>query len=451
MHQQILTSRRRFIEVGSLLFGGLGLTELLRLRAQTAEKSGKPELDTAVILLWLEGGPSHMETYDLKPNAPREYRGEFLPIKTNVPGMDVCELMPLHAGFADRMSIIRSISHKVTDHPGAAGRVLTGRRPKNISAIHSEHPTFDSIVGKLREGQARSGIPHFVSNKSALKGGGAAYLGPTCAPFVVDKDPADPDFTVQNLSLDEKFGRRLDDRLSVLKGLDRLRRDVDASKQITAGDRFQQRAIEMLSSTATRDAFDLAREPSQTRDRYGRNTAGQGALLARRLVEAGCSMVTLDWGNVSRKYGTWDDHGDGHHIFKAMRDRLPKFDRALTALIEDLYQRGLNKRVLLVVTGEFGRTPKVNMGRAAKPIWPGRDHWPAAMSVMVSGGGMRMGQVIGSTNSKGEHPLERPLSPNDLLATIYRFLGIKPEASFANQRGRPMPILPYGKVIHELM
>ena len=442
--------RRGFLQAGSLLLGGLGLTDLLRMRAH-AEADGHQPADTAVILLWLEGGPSHMETYDMKPDAPSEYRGEFSPIATRVPGMDVCELMPRHPEFADRMTFIRSITHEIADHPGGAGRFLSGRTSKNISAFLGDNPTFDVVVGKVREQNSHTGIPQFVSNKPYLKGGGTAYLGPTAQPFVID-DPSDPNFEVANLEVDRSLQSRLDDRLQILNAFDRMRRGLESDQQLSAQSRFHQRAVEMLSSTAARDAFDLSREPNSVRDRYGRTTSGQGALIARRLVEAGCSMVTLDWGGLAQGGpSTWDDHGDAQHIFKSMKMRLPIYDQAVTALIDDIYQRGLDKRVLVIATGEFGRTPKVNMGRAATPKWPGRDHWPGAMSVMVSGGGWKMGQAIGSTTSKGEYPLDRKLDPNDFLATVYRFLGIDPEEAFLNQRGRPIPILPHGEPISELL
>ena len=454
-------TRRSFLQAGSLLLGGLGLADLLRLRA---DANRGQQLDTAVILLWLEGGPSHLETYDMKPAAPREYRGEFQPIATAVGGMEVCELLPRHCKLADRISIIRSITHRVPDHPGAAGRFLTGRTPRNISATVSEYPTFDTIVGSIREDRSHSGIPQFVSNKAALKGGGTAYLGSTAAPFVIDVLPShiaqlpigpdfdrfDPNFSVANLAVHEQVMQRLDQRTALLNAFDRFRGQVDINPQIEASDRFQQRAVQLLSSPATRNAFDLDRESTALRARYGNNTLGQSALLARRLVEAGCGMITLDWGRVSRKFPTWDDHGDAQHIFQAMKSRLPVYDQAITALIEDLAERGMDKRVLVIATGEFGRTPKVNMGRAKTPLWPGRDHWPGAMSVLVAGGGWNMGQVIGKTNQKGEYPADRTLDPNDLVASVYRFLGINPEATLLDHRGRPHPLLPSGKVIAEL-
>jgi len=344
--------RRRFLQTGSLLLGGLGLNDLLRLRAHSVGERS-PEPDTSVILLWLEGGPSHMETYDLKPEAPAEYRGEFTPIPTRVAGLDVCELLPKHAAIADKFSLIRSISHNVIDHPGAAGRFLTGRQPRDISATVSRFPTFPAIVGRLREPHARRGVPQYISNKRAFKGGGTAYLGQTAQPFVIEGDPSAKDFKVANLSVDASVAERLDDRLRLSRDFDRMREDLDLSGTLAAGDRFDQRAAELLSSTATRDAFDLSQEDDRLRDRYGRNMWGQGALLARRLVEAGTSMVSLDWGGISRLVPGWDDHGDGQHIFKSMRIRLPIFDTVVSALIEDLHDRG-HRGVRPDTPGEHG-------------------------------------------------------------------------------------------------
>ncbi|MDX1944084.1 MAG: DUF1501 domain-containing protein [Pirellulaceae bacterium] len=443
-----LVSRRRMLRVGLLSLGGLGLADLLRLRANAVAK-GEDSADTAVILLWLGGGPSHLETYDLKPRAPVEYRGEFQPIPTNVPGIELCEHLPLHAKIADKFALIRSITHDIADHPGATGRFLTGRTPANISDPVSKFPTFDAVVAKMREGRSAN-VPHFVSNLRALKGGGSAYLGATCEPFVVEGDPHAPDFQVQNLALEAGVAERLDDRRQLLASFDSLRRNLDSRGLMAAGDRFHQRAIELLAGGQARAAFDLAAEPANLRDKYGRNAWGQGALLARRLVEAGCAMVTLDWNYLSPAVASWDDHGDAQHLFQSMKIRLPVYDRAVTSLIDDLHHRGLSRRVLVIATGEFGRTPQVNLGRAKVPKWPGRDHWPGAMSVLVAGGGWTMGQVIGSTNSRGEFPHERPLDPNDFLASIYRFLGIDASHSFLDHRGRPMPILTHGEPIAEL-
>lgn len=438
-------SRRSVLQAGSLLLGGLGLSDLFRLRAH-AENSGQAAAETAVILVWLEGGPSQLETYDMKPQAPVEYRGEFRPISTSVSGMDVCELLPLHTQVADKFNLIRSITHDIADHPGAAGRFLTGRRPQNISDPVSKFPTIESLVAKAREDR-RKGIPNYISNERRLKGGGSGYLGQAGEPFVVSADPNAPDFQVRDLTLSESYGSRLDDRVGLLRGLDRMRTALENSGSANSGDRFQQQAIELLTSDKTAAAFDIRRESVATRDRYGRNEWGQRALLARRLVEAGCSFVTVQMQKMGRSV-TWDDHGDGGSIPMLMKARLPAFDQAISALIADIYERGLDRQVMVVVTGEFGRAPLLTYRPKARSA--GRDHWPSAMSVLVSGGGMRTGQVIGATTSKSEYPIDRPHDPNDLLASIYRFLGIDTEITYPDLRGRPMPILPTGRPIPEL-
>lgn len=439
------------MQIGSLLLGGMGLSDLLRLRAEAAAAGRKSTTDTSVILIWLEGGASQLDTFDLKPDAPSEYRGEFQPIPTVVPGMDICELLPLHAKVADRFNLIRSITHDVADHPGAAGRLLTGRRPQNISDPVSKFPTVEALVAKARENR-RVGVPNYVSNVRALKGGGAAYLGQSCEPFVVGGDPNSPDFRIENLALDPSIAGRLDDRLGLLDDFDRFRRRLDVSDSMQSLDGFNRMALDLLSSTAARAAFDINAEPARLRDRYGRHEWGQRTLLARRLIEAGCSFVTVQLQSIRGTrpaIDTWDDHGDnGGSVFDCMRARLPYYDQAVSALVEDVYQRGLDKQVMIVVAGEFGRTPKVMFRPGARHV--GRDHWPGSMSLLVAAGGMRTGQVIGATNARAEMPLERPLDPNDLLASIYRFLGIDVKTAYLDRSGRPMPILPYGQPIAEL-
>lgn len=446
-------TRRSILRAGSLLVGGLGLSDLLRLRAVAAEQ-GAAKRKTSVILVWLEGGPSQFETYDPKPEAPVEYRGEFHAIASAVPGLNLCELLPKHARMADNFALVRSISHDIADHPGAAALVLSGRRPANISDPVSKFPDLPSIVNRMRR-HWRIGVPNYVSNDPHLKGGGTAYLGPSAGPFVVEADPNSPSFKVEHLAVSPESQTHLRDRLELKRAFDRLRRDLDHTGAMQAGDEFDQQALDLLSGTRARDAFDVHQESAATRDRYGRHEWGQRLLLARRLVEAGCSFVTVELREfgTSPKKGpfTWDDHGDAEHIFRAMRLRLPVLDTGVTALIGDLVDRGLDRDVLVLVMGEFGRTPKVNMGRAAKPVFPGRDHWPGSMSVLVAGGGIRTGQVIGSTSPRGEFPATRPLSPNDLLATIYRHMGIDPTHALLDFRGRPLPILPSGIAIKELL
>jgi hypothetical protein len=458
-------TRRSFLQAGSLGLGAFGLADLFRARSQAAEISDDRQ-DTSVIFVWLPGGPPHMEMYDMKPDAPAEYRGEFRPVPTNVPGLDVCELMPFHTKCADRYNIIRSIAHEFADHGGGHKRFLTGRKPATPTGFVNDAPAVGSIVARCRE-HVSCGLPNYISGTDPGRAGvdvysfGAAYLGPSYTPFNVPGDPSQADFTVKNLSLSDKLSERLDDRVALLNTFDQFRRDVDRNGDMLAMDEFNKRAVSLLTSDAARNAFDLSQEPDALRDRYGRHAWGQRALLARRLVEAGCSFVTMvmekpyqsgvEW----LKQGTynWDSHAVNCHLFDDAKVRLPIYDKAVTALVEDIYNRGLDKKVMLIVTGEFGRTPRISVqnGTQTGVPQPGRDHWPRAMSMLVAGGGMQTGQVIGSTNSKGEEPHSRPLTPNDLWATVYHHLGINHEMAFPDHSGRPMPILPFGSPIAELL
>lgn len=457
-------SRRSFLQVGALGVGGLGLSELLRMRATAKTKKSATD-DTSVIFIWLPGGPPHMEMYDMKPDAPVDYRGEFNPIRTNVSGLDVCELMPLHAKIADKYNIIRSVAHKFADHGGGHKRFLTGRKPKTPTGFVNDSPMVGSIVAKMR-GHKNVGIPNYIvgapngRHKIDVFSFGSAYLGPETHPFTVPGDPSSEKFEVKNLALSTQMEDRLDDRVRLLKGFDRIRKSVDQSRGMESVDEFNRRAIDLLTGDKVRAAFDLSKENDKLRDRYGRHSWGQRALMARRLVEAGASFVTMVMENPYKsgvkqlKEGVynWDSHAVNCHLFKDARVRLPIYDRAVTALVEDLYRRGLDKKVMLVVTGEFGRTPRINAqtGSRTGVKQPGRDHWPQAMSMLVAGGGMRTGQIIGSTTKKGERPKDRPLTPNDLWATVYKHLGIDSEATFPDHAGRPQLILPFGKPITEL-
>lgn len=450
---QATQSRRSFLQAGFLTMGGLGLGDLLRLRAEAAS-STKTTPDTSVILIWLQGGPSHMETYDMKPNAPVEYRGEFNPINTNVSGMDICEMLPLHAKVADRFTLIRSISHGFANHAGGAGRFLSGRDPLRPLEPISQFPTIGPIVSRMRD-HVNNGLPNYIGNQPRVYGGGSSYLGESALPFVVGSDPNLSTFQVPNITIDDKLKERLDDRVTLLTSFDQMRRDLDQNGSLQSIDRFNTRALEMLTSDRARNAFDMSQESEATRDKYGRHKWGQRALLARRLVEAGSSFVTMQMQNPSVKgcAGNWDIHAVNGHLYDDLRGRLPIFDRAVSALIEDIYERGLDKKVMVIVSGEFGRTPRINpqKGTRSKVMQPGRDHWPGSMSVLVSGGGMKMGQVIGSTTSNGAYAKDNKLDPNDLLATVYRFLGIDPDHAFLDHSGRPMPILPSGTPIAELI
>lgn len=443
---------------------GLGLGDCLR--AETiAKNAGRKLAEKSVIFIWLPGGMSHLESYDMKPDAPLEYRGTLRPIRTNVPGTHVSELLPLHAKIADKYNLIRSVCHEFADHGGGHKRFLTGRMPASPVGFVNDAPAVTSIVSKLLS-RADEPMPACVmgcdNGRQAIDtfSFGAAYLGPSTTPFMVAGDPSAADFKVQNIGLTRDMETRLDDRTHLLTGMDRLRRDIDQSGLVGAMDDFSQRALQMLTSTKVQQAFDLSREPEKVRERYGRHAFGQRGLMARRLVEAGCRFVTMVWENPQPggKMPTdctynWDSHAVNCDMYADAKWRFPYYDQALTALIEDLHARGLEKDVLLIATGEFGRTPRINtqVGAQTKVTQPGRDHWPGAMSMLVSGGGMRTGQVIGATNPRGEYPVDRQLSPNDLWATVYKYLGIDFNDSFPDLQGRPMPILPFGAPIEELL
>ncbi|MCA9021347.1 MAG: DUF1501 domain-containing protein, partial [Planctomycetaceae bacterium] len=280
---QATLSRRSFLQSGFLTLGGLGLADLLRLRAEAAATSGSTP-DTSVILIWLQGGPSHMETYDLKPNAPIEYRGEFSPIHTNVPGMDICEHLPLHAKVADKFTIIRSISHGFANHAGGAGRFLSGRDPLRPLDPISQFPTIGPIVSKMRD-HVNNGLPNYIGNQPRVYGGGSSYLGESALPFVVGADPNLDNFQVPNITMDDKLKERLDDRMTLLTSFDQMRRDIDQNGSLESIDKFNSKALNMLTSDKARNAFDISQESDATREKYGRHKWGQRALLARRLVE----------------------------------------------------------------------------------------------------------------------------------------------------------------------
>lgn len=461
-------SRRSFLELGASSLCGLGLSQLAR-----ATESGRvmSEDDPAVIFVWLPGGPPHMEMYDMKPEAPSEFRGEFRPIRTNNPDLQVCELMPLHAKCADKYNIIRSVHHTFSDHGGGHKRFLTGREPKTPTGTVNDAPAMTSFIHAAlknrNEAAAAGGLP---TNVALIKQGrhhidtfalGGAWLGGENTPFIVNGDPNAKDFKIDSLAIPQGMEDRLEDRFTLLKAVDTLRRDIDVDGSIGALDEHYRQAADMIFSERFRMAFDLSQEPNSVRERFGRHSWGQRAILARRLVEAGARFVTVVMENpyVSGikmpKYGTynWDSHAVNCHLFREAEWRLPIYDKVITAMIEDLYSRGLDRRVLLVVTGEFGRTPKINVstGTQTKVGQPGRDHWPKAMSMLVSGGGMRTGQVIGATNALGEHPVERALAPEDIWATMLHHLAIDPNQTFEDLGGRPHPILPRGKAVEELL
>ncbi len=448
------TSRRSFMKIGGFSLGALAGGASLHLDQALAAEAASPgaDRDFSVILLWAAGGPSHLETFDLKPDAPSEYRGDFKPIRTNVPGIDICELMPRLAQRADKYTLLRSLHHNRNEHSGGTARMLSGYASVAANPFQSEFPVIGSLVAKHLESQTRD-LPLYVGN-SNFYGGGPAYLGPAYVPFMFRGDPSNPSYSVGDLTITQAAALQLQRRTELLGRFDTFRRDVDRSETMSALDRFNQRAVEMLTSERTRQAFDISKEPAHVRDSYGRTTGGQSLLMARRLVEAGVRFVEITAHNpVSAASGVvgatnWDDHSVNANIFSAYRDRMPTFDRSLSALIDDLHYRGLNEKVLVVFCGEFGRTPRISNAAAGKG--PGRDHWCRSMSVLVSGGGLKMGQVIGTTNSRGEEPAERIMNSNCLLATIYRRFGIDTAHANIDRTGRPIPILTEGSPIPEL-
>ncbi len=443
--------RREFLQVGSLALGGLSLANVFAGR----EASDSAEHDTSVILLYLHGGPSQLETYDLKPDAPTSYRSIFAPIVTNVEGLDICELFPLQAKIADKFSLVRSLSHTMSSHTDGGIEVLTGKTPSQpdpTSTSKSEHPDLGSVASRIR-GMNRRAIPPYAAIPNRLYMTQPQYLGSHHAAFDVG-EPSSPSYKPPQLNIvGGRNDQNLNDRRALLDQLDRFRADVDLNSDLVATDKFRDLAFRMLTSPDTAKAFDLGLEDDKLRDRYGRNPWGQGCLLARRLAEAGTAVTTIYINTPANgdEFTNWDDHimnaGRPGHFGNFMRVRLPYLDQSLSALIEDIFNRGLDRRIMVVVMGEFGRTPRLS----SNPQGTGRDHWPQAYTALVSGGGLRMGQVVGATNSKAEYPAERPYSPKDLLATIYRHLGIDYRRTFNDHTGRPIHILAEGEPIRELI
>jgi hypothetical protein len=444
-------SRRHFLKAGLLGVGGLTLPDLFRAQALgTAARR-----NTSVILLWLSGGPGHMETWDPKPNAVAQYRGPFGTIPSRLPGVRLGELLPGQARIADKLAFIRSVSHGTGDHTKANHWMLTAYPGPSFNAANLTQlkPAIGSCIARLH-GPNQPGIPPYVAVPH-LRGGTdnfyhyATHLGGGANPFVVESDPNSRDFSVKGTRLSAGLDmNRLGDRRSLRDTMDQLRRGNE--RQAADLDEYYQRAFDLLTSPRVARAFDINAESPQTRDKYGRHTFGQSALLARRLVEAGTTFVTVNCipdkvpAGMSR---TWDHHGTGGRprtkegglVF------IPPMDRALTALVEDLCERSLFDRTLVVVMGEFGRTPRMNADG-------GRDHWGEVFSIVMAGGGMKMGQVIGKSNPRGESVRDRPIRPSDVAATIYHHLGIDARnVTLRDPQNRPGFLLDEGEPIRELL
>jgi len=456
-------SRREFLRTGLTGFSALTLGDLYRVRALAGSPSAGPR--TAVILVWLRGGASHLETFDPKPHAPSDFRGPYKAISTNVPGIHIGELLPRLATIADKYAILRSIAHTGGGHPAGTLQVLSGD-PDSADKLHPTLPDWMSVAHFLRSDRMGT-LPNYVAVNPVDRYdnftiAGPAYLGPSHEPFKITGDPNQPNFEIPGLRIREGEPReRLRQRTDLKDRLDVLRSEIDQSGAMEAFDAFHVQALNLLTSVQARDAFDLSKEPDQVRDRYGRNQWGQQCLMARRLVEAGVEIIATEFdGPLCGRVGNWDDHPVNHHVFDALKFRLPYFDQAVSALIEDVYSRGLDRRVLVVVAGEFGRTPRISYlassgaGEASGPqgtVQPGRDHWPNANSMIFAGGGIQTGQVIGATDARGEEPVERRVGTGDFLATIYRHLGIDIDhTTLVTREGRPVPILSSGRPIDEL-
>jgi hypothetical protein len=455
--------RRSFMRMGLAGFASMSLPGLLRMRAAAGQDGGKSER-SAVILVWKPGGCSHIDTYDPKPEIASEYRGPFSTIDTVVPGLQLTELLPMQAAIADKFTVLRSMQQTAAGHPAGSMQMLSGD-PDTRDKPKPKFPDWMTVANYLRslEGTRDNPLPRYVGINPPLEYNGPAYLGDAYSPFTVTGDPNAPTFSVPNIGLsDQSEVRRIDRRSTLRQNLDTLERVFDRQGELGALDQFEEQALTLLTNPKTRDAFDLTQEDDRTRDRYGRNAWGQQLLMARRLVEAGVDVLTTSLnGPLCGRTGNWDDHAVNVHIFDALRFRAQAYDRAVSALIEDIYARGLDKRVLVVVTGEFGRTPKIEHspstgeGAASAPagtIQPGRDHWPRAFSNIWAGGGIRTGQVIGATDKRGEDSIERICSAEDFLATIYHHLGIDAAKTMIKDfNGRPTPVVDKGRPIAELI
>ena len=416
-------SRRNFLKVGALAVGGFTLADLLKLEAQ----AGGSVKRKSIINIYLGGGPTHMDTFDLKPKAPAEYRGEFRPIETNVPGMEICELLPNLARLADKFSIVRSIMDLNNEHNSTQSD--SGWSVRSLQNMNGR-PGIGAVVSKLH-GTVTGNAPTSVALSSF---GSHGFLSPVYQPFRPDSAGR------ANLQLNRSLNsERLTNRNELLGKLDRMRREVDQSRMMESMDQFTKTAIQVVTSGELSDALDTNKEDPRLIERYGLKQNGRYAgnrsfLLARRLVEAGVRVVGLNWGG-------WDSHQNN---FKTMRDQLPALDVGLSALIEDLDTRGLLDDTIIMMSGEFGRTPRINNGA-------GRDHWPAAGFWFLGGGGFQNGQVIGSTTANGERPQDRPVHLQQVYATVYRQLGIDPAATIFDNSGRPQYLLDYREPITELL
>jgi hypothetical protein len=459
----VVASRRNFLKASLAGIGGLSLPGLLRSRAEAVEAGRSVRGTKSVLLLWMAGGPSHIDTWDPKPDRPLQNRGPFAAIRTRLPGVLVCEHLPKQAAMLDRFTILRSVDARHSNHePNMVFQTGNIEAAPRINRNGRMYPAIGSIVAKFR-GANHPGMPPYVAfmkSRTHLAFGG--YLGKQYDPFIADQAACLPIYTsvgvdTGKLTQADLFRmaaglsqERIAERRGLLRGFDQVRRGVDVSGSMEAMDRYEQQAVALVLGAKAQEAFDLAREPAKTRDRYGKHLWCQQALLARRLIEAGAAFVTIDL-SYHPASGTWDTHGDNIPPYGGIKNGLgpllPLFDHLVTTLVGDLEQRGLLDDVLVIAMGEFGRTPQMGTQGSTD----GRNHWPVVMSMALAGGGFRHGQVIGATEHDGGAIKERPVTPGDLAATIYRHMGVPLDASYLDPTGRPRPIVENGRPIAELL
>lgn len=430
-------SRRDAIRVGTAsLFGAsLGLPQLLR-----ASEKAKPKKDVSLIFVFLHGGQSHLDTFDLKPDAPAEFRGEFNPAKSKIPGLLICDLLPKVGAQVDKFSLVRSFRHHNSDHGPADHYILTGYFPTagfNPSlSPNNRRPCVGSVVSKKLG--PKGSVPAYVALPKLHPSGGPAYLGANHSAFVIDADPSAPNFSVPDLVPPPAIASdRLNDRKNLLETVDRFHKSAEQKANPAAGavGAFRDKAFDLMTSQQAKNAFNIHAETDKLRDEYGRHSLGQSCLMARRLVEAGVRCVTIDHSN-------WDTHDGNFAVLK--NTLLPMYDTAISTLFRDLSDRGLLDTTLVVVTGEFGRTPRINKNA-------GRDHWGPAFTVLLGGGGVKGGVVVGKTDARAEKPASDPYGPEDLFATMYSLMGIDPKDEVHTPDGRPIALVNNGKVISELV
>uniref|UniRef100_A0A7C2P004 DUF1501 domain-containing protein n=1 Tax=Schlesneria paludicola TaxID=360056 RepID=A0A7C2P004_9PLAN len=432
--------RRSLLKASLAGLAGLSVPTLLAAKNAVPNSRHK-----SVILLWMTGGPSHIDTLDPKPLAPKEIRGPFDVIPTALPGVQICEYLPKYAALLDKLTLIRSVDCRHSNHePNMVMQTANLAAEPRTNREADKFPALASLIAKHRGELSRTLPPYVVLNmksKSHLAWGG--YLGKAYDPFV-GHDVARLFQLPGELTTDRLYTRR-----SLQEQFDRMRRDLDLGGSLAATDRFTQQAVDMVLGQQAREAFDLSREPADVHEKYGKHEWAQQALLARRLVEAGVSFVTIDLSHHGAS-GTWDTHGDNippyGGIWNGLRPLLPVFDHLYTTLIMDLDQRGLLDDVLVLAMGEFGRTPQIGTQGSSD----GRNHWPVVMSMTVAGGGLRHGQVIGSTDRNAGQIKERPVTPGDLAATIFRHMNVPLDLSYQDNRGRPRPVIENGAPIAEL-